>query len=493
MQFNSLAFLIFLPIIVISYWVVPHKYRWIPLLIASYYFYMSWNVNLIVLIMFTTVLSYASGIVIEKSDKKQVRLAALLISVIGSLGVLFFYKYFNFFSHSAVLLFRAIGIPASDFSLKILLPVGISFYTFQTLSYTIDIYRKSIKAEFHFGYYALFVSFFPQLVAGPIERPQNLLPQLKDKREFDKQNFVIGLKYIVVGFVKKVVIADTIAVFVNRIYNSPSDANGLMVIIATVLFALQILCDFDGYTNIAIGVAKLMNINLVKNFNNPYSAKSIKEFWARWHISLSSWFRDYVYIPLGGNRCSKSRHLFNLFITFLLSGLWHGANWTFVIWGCLHALYQILGIITKNIRTAIKAVFKINEESKIWKVVQTLFVFTLVCFAWIFFRANSVSDAFILIKVLFSSWQFSGNIKLAFATMQMTILDIIFPLTAAILLIFIGKLDIDKPLTLSLRQNTGEVVLHCMLYGMLVALIGFAWIYTSVTLGTANEFIYFQF
>lgn len=490
MQFNSLAFLIFLPIIVAIYWIVPHKFRWIPLLIASYYFYMSWNVNLIVLIMFTTTISYISGIIIEKSNNNKVRKTALLISIVGSLSVLFFFKYFNFFSESIVILFRKFGVPISNFSLKLLLPIGISFYTFQTLSYSIDVYRKKISAERHFGYYTLFVVFFPQLVAGPIERPENLLPQLKIKRDFDVNNFVIGLKYLIIGFVKKVVIADTIAVFVNRIYNNPTDANGLSVVIATLLFAFQILCDFDGYTNIAIGAAKLMNINLMKNFNNPYSAKSIKEFWSKWHISLSSWFKDYVYIPLGGNRCSKPRHLFNLFLTFFLSGLWHGANWTFVIWGSLHAFYQIFGILTKSIRSKIKAKVGITEQSKIWRAVQLLFTFALVCFAWIFFRANTVMDAFVLIKAMFSA----GAVDIAYTAtiMQITIKDLVFPILAAILLYAMHMLDIDKT-DINIKLNVGRRILNYSLYSMLIALIVFAWIYTAVTLGTANEFIYFQF
>ena len=489
MQFNSLAFLIFLPIVVVMYWVVPHKFRWIPLLIASYYFYMSWNVNLILLIMFTTILSYASGVVIEKSSSKKVRKAALLISIVGSLSVLFFFKYLNFFSESVVLLFRKFGVPVSDFSLKLLLPIGISFYTFQTLSYSIDVYRKKIPAERHFGYYALFVVFFPQLVAGPIERPENLLPQLKNKRDFDVNNFVTGLKYLIVGFVKKVVIADTIAVFVNKIYNNPAGANGLSVVIATVLFAFQILCDFDGYTNIAIGAAKLMNINLMKNFDNPYSAKSIREFWSKWHISLSSWFKDYVYIPLGGNRCSKPRHLFNLFLTFLLSGLWHGANWTFVIWGTLHAFYQIFGIVTNSIRSKIKARIGVKEQSKIWHVLQILFTFTLICFAWIFFRANTVMDAFVLIRAMFSTGAL--NISYTATVMQITIKDLVFTILAAILLYVINLLNIDK--TIDVKSNIGQKILSCSLYSMLIVLIAFAWIYTAVTLGTANEFIYFQF
>ena len=279
MLFNSVAFLIFFPVVTLLYYIIPHKFRWIILLIASYYFYMSWDVSLVVLILGTTVVSYVAGIIIEKTDKKAIKKTAMIFEIVCSLTDLFFFKYFNFISSSVSSMLRLFGLPISDFSLNVLLPVGISFYTFQTLSYVIDVYKGSIQAERHFGYYALFVSFFPQLVAGPIERPDKLLPQLKEKHSFNTDNFCIGMKFMVVGFFKKVVIADTLGIVVNAVYNNPGEANGLGVLIATVFFAVQILCDFDGYTNIAIGAAKLLGIDLMENFNNPYSARSIKEFW----------------------------------------------------------------------------------------------------------------------------------------------------------------------------------------------------------------------
>ncbi len=494
MLFNSFAFLIFFPIVTLLYYVIPHKYRWIMLLIASYYFYMSWNPSLVFLIMGTTLLSYGAGLIIEKSSKKPLRLAAAIVAVAGSLIVLFFFKYFNFLSTGISQLLRKIGLPVSDFSLNVLLPVGISFYTFQTLSYVIDVYKGRIKAERHFGYYALFVSFFPQLVAGPIERPENLLPQLKEKKSFQSENIRIGLKFMIVGFFKKVVIADTVAIAVNAVYNDPAQASGLGVAIATALFAVQILCDFDGYTNIAIGVAKLMGIDLMQNFDNPYSARSIKEFWGRWHISLSTWFRDYLYIPLGGNRCKKPRHLFNLFVTFLLSGLWHGANWTFVIWGALHGVYQIVGLLTSDVRK--KAREKTGlENSSFLAIWQRAITFVLVCFAWLFFRANSVSDSGILLKKLFSDWSF--NFTYIQQTMQSMHIDgalFIFILFGIGILYAVSK-DIAR-LELSrkdLNLYVSESETGILKYALLTVTVVMIWVYLTSQSGYENNFIYFQF
>ncbi|MDE7337626.1 MAG: MBOAT family protein [Clostridia bacterium] len=494
MLFNSFAFLIFFPIVTLLYYIIPHKFRWIMLLIASYYFYMSWNPSLVFLIMGTTVLSYGAGLIIEKSSRKPLRLTAAIVAVAGSLIVLFFFKYFNFLSASVSGALRKIGLPASDFSLNVLLPVGISFYTFQTLSYVIDVYKGRIKAERHFGYYALFVSFFPQLVAGPIERPENLLPQLKEKRNFQADNIRIGLKFMIVGFFKKVVIADTVAIAVNAVYNDPAQASGLGVALATALFAVQILCDFDGYTNIAIGVAKLMGIDLMQNFDNPYSARNIKEFWGRWHISLSTWFRDYVYIPLGGNRCKKSRHLFNLFLTFLLSGLWHGANWTFVVWGALHGVYQIVGILTSNVRKKAREKIKL-ENSPILPLWQRAVTFALVCFAWLFFRANSISDSGILLKKLFSDWSFSFTyVQQTLQSMQIDGALFLFMLLGIGVLFAVSK-DISR-LELSrkgkqLYVSDGETGI--IKYALLTVAVVLVWTYLASQTGYENNFIYFQF
>ena len=350
MLFNSLEFIIFFPIVVAAYFALNPKYRWILLLLASYYFYMCWNYKYIVLIMFSTVVDYCSGILMYRTNKTGLRKLLLLASLTTNLGLLFFFKYFNFFGETVNYFFERFNIFAEVPAYSFLLPVGISFYTFQTLSYTIDIYRKKQTPEYHFGRFALFVSFFPQLVAGPIERSVNLIPQFRQDFKFDYERVRDGILFMVWGFFKKVVIADRLAEYVNLVYNNPTESEGFQNIIATFFFSIQIYCDFSGYSDIAIGAALILGYRLMTNFRRPYFALNIREFWQRWHISLSTWFRDYVYISLGGNRVVKWRWFYNLFITFLVSGLWHGANWTFVIWGALHGFYLIFAIWTIKIR-----------------------------------------------------------------------------------------------------------------------------------------------
>lgn len=393
MLFNSLSFAIFLPIVFILYWVFPHRFRWLILLIASYYFYMSWNIKYVVLILATTLISYVTALLLEKTDNLKVKRVLLALAATISLGILFFFKYFNFFQENVIALLNAFAIQLHPTTLKLLLPVGISFYTFQTLSYVIDVYKGTISAERHFGKYAAFISFFPQLVAGPIERTSNLLPQIKAEHHFDYNKASYGMKLMVWGFFKKLVIADVFAGYVDAVYNSPHAFKGFSLVLATFLFTIQIYCDFSGYSDIAIGCAKLLDIDLMQNFNSPYFSASIKEFWSRWHISLSTWFRDYVYIPLGGNRKGKFRTNLNLILTFLVSGLWHGANWTFVIWGGIHGILQVIE----------KAFFKnstVRKFSFTW-FLRVILVFFLCSFAWIFFRANTLAEANLIIANLF--------------------------------------------------------------------------------------------
>lgn len=388
MLFNSLSYAIFLPLVFIIYWLLPNKYRWILLLIASYYFYMSWNAKYVFLIFITTFTSYLCAILIEKN--REHKKLILTITLIVCLGILFVFKYFNFFFESINYL---LGNKLHSISLNLLLPVGISFYTFQTLSYCIDVYRGNIKAEKHFGYYATFVSFFPQLVAGPIERPDNLLPQLRKEKEFDYNKAVYGLKLMTVGFFKKIVVADNLAYYVDMVYNDLSYYQGFALVLAAFFFTIQIYCDFSGYSDIAKGSAKLLNIDLMDNFKTPYFSTTIKEFWSRWHISLSSWFKDYVYIPLGGNRCSRLRHYFNLLATFLVSGLWHGANITFVIWGGIHGLLQIL-----------EDIFHIKKNTKTYSFswfIRVILVFMLMSITWVFFRASNLHDALYIFRHMF--------------------------------------------------------------------------------------------
>ncbi len=415
--FNSFEYLIFLPLVAVIYFLLAPKYRWILLLGASYYFYMSWKAEYALLILFCTAINYFAAILIDKEQNKKKRKLILTIDLILSFGVLFFYKYLGFLTeniNATLDLFNAsINLP----NFEILLPVGISFFTFQTLSYTIDVYRGATPVERHFGIFALFVSFFPQLVAGPIERSGNLLHQFHKINRFDMPRAVYGLRMILWGLFKKIVIADRLALLVNSVYNNAQDHSGVSFIVATVAFALQIYGDFSGYSDIAIGSANIMGFDLMKNFDRPYFSKTTGEFWRRWHISLSSWFRDYVYIPLGGSRCSKARYFLNNMITFTLSGLWHGAEWTFVIWGAVNGLYVSLSRLTKNFRAKISG----KVFGKLPTLLHTLFkvavTFTLICFSWIFFRANSLSDAIYIITHIFPL-NFAG-LSSAFTTYQL--------------------------------------------------------------------------
>ena len=393
MLFNSFAYALFLPIVFLLYWNIPHQYRWGLLLASSYYFYMSWNPKYIVLILFTTIVSYVAARLLEKEERYSVRRLILTIALLACLGVLFLFKYYNFFSENIVAICRAMAINLQPTTLDLLLPVGISFYTFQTLSYVVDVYNKKVPVEHHFGIYATFISFFPQLVAGPIERTSNLLPQIKGEHTFDYDQATYGLKLMVWGFFKKLVIADVLSPYVQMVYNEPTQFRGFALVLASLFFTIQIYCDFSGYSDIAIGTAKLLGINLMTNFKTPYLSASIKEFWSRWHISLSTWFRDYVYIPLGGNRVGSVRGVINLLVTFLISGLWHGANWTFVVWGGLHGIAQAVENILGG-----KA--KRDYDGIVW-LIRVVCLFCFCSFAWIFFVSKSLPDAYYVITHLF--------------------------------------------------------------------------------------------
>lgn len=384
--FNSFEFALFLPIVFLAYWGMPAKFRTFWLLIASYYFYMSWNPKYVVLILGTTAISYAAGIMLEKTGEPKKKKLIIFFTALACFGVLFFFKYFNFFSREACAFLSLFGIKLHPLVVKVLLPVGISFYTFQTLSYVIDIYRGRVGAEKNFFVYATFISFFPQLVAGPIERTSNLLPQIKTPSPFSYEQATYGLKLMAWGFFKKLVIADTLAVYVDKVYAHPHGFGGFSLFLAIFFFTVQIYCDFSGYSDIAIGTAKLLGINLMTNFSSPYLSASIKEFWSRWHISLSTWFRDYLYIPLGGNRVSRWQHYFNLLATFLASGLWHGANTTFIVWGGVHGLAQVA-------ENAVVEFFGNKPEGKCWTLLKTLLVFIFCMLAWNFFRAKTFGDA----------------------------------------------------------------------------------------------------
>ena len=467
MLFNSIQFIYFFPTVVILYFLSPYKWRWLVLLLLSYYFYMSWNVNYVFLILFTTIISYWSAIKIEKAKLKRSKKLYLVISVVASLGVLFFYKYFNFFGESINIVSNKMGLESQIPYFKLLLPVGISFYTFQTLSYSIDVYRDKMKAEYHFGIYALYVSFFPQLVAGPIERSTRLLPQFRVKHDLNFQNFVLGVKWIILGYFMKLVIADRLALYVDSVYNNVYEHSGVTFLVATFLFAFQIFGDFAGYSSIAIGIARIMGYKLITNFNRPYFGSSIGDLWHRWHISLSTWFRDYFYIPMGGNRVSVPRWYLNLFLTFLVSGLWHGANWTFVIWGALHGFY----IVIENL-------FKLQVKKKISfieRIARVLIVFILVDFAWIFFRANNLTEAMYIVK---SIADFSGTLFIDY--------KVFFYGFIGLLILFVNDLIVEnyKDSIILNDQLNGKVVTY---YAILICIL------LSIGVFNGGQFIYFQF
>ncbi|WP_435579659.1 MBOAT family O-acyltransferase [Gilvibacter sp.] len=409
MLFNSIDFALFLPLVFAIYWLVPSsKLHWRNgvIVLASYIFYAWWDWRFLSLILVSTLVDFSIGnnlSRVKRSSRKLLFWASIIINV----GILALFKYYDFFAKSFTEAFHFLGLEISIDSLNLVLPVGISFYTFQTMSYTIDVYREKIQPTNNLVSFAAFVCFFPQLVAGPIERAANLLPQFNVGHKFSYAQAKDGLRQILWGLFKKVVIADNCALVVNSIFDNYSDASGSTLVVGAVLFAFQIYGDFSGYSDIAIGTARLFGFKLKQNFAFPYFSRDIAEFWRRWHISLSTWFRDYVYIPLGGSRVKKSRAILNIIIVFLVSGFWHGANWTFIAWGLLNALYFIpLFILDKN-RQHLDEVQGSNQLSFIKTLLQILFTFSLTCLAWVFFRSDSIGDAISYLKGIFSYSLFS--------------------------------------------------------------------------------------
>ena len=404
MLFNSLNFALFLPIVFVLYWFVTNKslkLQNILLLISSYFFYACWDWRFLFLLIFSTLLDYYTGIKMSDAKNQASKKFWFWLSISVNLGFLGVFKYYNFFAESFADAVDNFGFQVNPWSLKVILPVGISFYTFHGLSYVIDIYKNRIKAEKNFVDYSVFVSFFPLLVAGPIERATHLLPQIKKKRTFDYVNAIDGLRQILWGLFKKIVIADNCAEFANLIFDNHTNYSGSTLVLGAVFFAFQIYGDFSGYSDIALGTARLFGIDLLRNFAFPYFSRDIAEFWRRWHISLSSWFRDYLYIPLGGSKGGMWMKIRNTFIIFLVSGFWHGANWTFIIWGLLHALYIMPSIIFSTNRTNLDIVAKGKLLPSLKELFQMGLTFGLTVFAWIFFRSDSVSQAFeIITKIL---------------------------------------------------------------------------------------------
>ena len=487
MLFNSLTFLIFLVCILSLYYILPYKYKWYLLLIGSCIFYMAWRIEFIFLILFSSFFNYYIGLLIEKYENKSKTI--LTTGLIINFLILFIFKYSIFINHSFMSIYNYFNIsyPIKDFD--IVLPMGISFYTFQATSYTIDIYRKRYKAEKNILKVTLYIMFFPQLVAGPIERADNLLNQLFLNHKFNIYNISMGIKIMLIGYFKKIVIADRIAILVNTVYNSPYDYNGISFIIATIFFAIQLYCDFSGYSDIAIGCAKLFNINLMENFKSPYFSKSIKEFWTRWHISLSTWFKDYLYIPLGGNRKGIIRTYFNLMITFLVSGIWHGANWTFILWGGLNGFYQIIGDLKNRFLKSINFNIKNKYINSFFNIFRILITFSLICFSLIFFRANTVKDAFYIINNLFSDIQNVNNIQYLYnisTQLGLNIFEILMATTCMIILFIIEIFEYKQRIYITL--NKLPFIIRFIFYYIITIIILSMGVFSN-----AGQFIYFQF
>lgn len=476
MSFISPDYVLFFAAVIPLFFVLRHRWRWVLLLIASYYFYGYYNAWYLPLIILTSAVNYAAALVIDRTDDPRRRRAALWGAVTVSLILLFVFKYFNFASRSVSAL-----TGQTPLLLDLVLPVGISFYTFQAMAYTIDVYRRQLKAEPHFGIMATFIAFFPQLVAGPIERATNLLPQFRQHMRFDSARAVDGFRLILWGLFKKVVIADRLAIYVNAVYNDAQAYSGLPLIVATVFFAFQIYCDFSAYSDIAIGTARVMGFSLMQNFRQPYLARSVREFWARWHISLSTWFRDYLYIPLGGNRISKTRTLINMFIIFLVSGLWHGAAWTFVVWGALHGVFVVIEtfMVQRGIRL-------FRQETALTRAMQRGATFALVLVAWVFFRANSLEDALHIFT--HAHLLTNADILAPFAAGALLPLWIEMVLSVGLIGLLLW-VDSQANNTGGLRLPRVPLALRWATYYTMGAAVLFSGLYGA----GAQQFIYFQF
>jgi len=448
---------------------------------------MCWKPEYVFLIIFSTIIDYYCAIKMGDNNNRKKRKPYLLISIFTNLGLLFFFKYFNFFNQSFNDFFNYFNIFYNTPVFDVLLPVGISFYTFQTLSYTIDVYKGNKKPEKHLGIFAVYVSFFPQLVAGPIEKSTHFLPQLNKNYDFDYLRFKEGSLLMIWGFFKKIVIADRLAVLVNTVYNNPTDYQGITLIIATIFFAFQIYCDFSAYSDIAIGAAKIMGYNLIQNFNLPYLSKSIGEFWRRWHISLGAWFKEYVYLPLGGKRVDLSMRMRNIILVFVISGLWHGANWTFIIWGALHSLFMTLSIMFRKITTMFFNDFDIYFNNICFNFFKVIFTFILVDFAWIFFRANSLKDAIYIIKNIFIidlnvfSDKSLHNLGLDEKDLYLSILLIIFLIIVQLYQKRMNIIDWILSKNIFLRWSIYFIAIYSI------------FIFGYYAQGDSSQFIYFQF
>lgn len=501
MLFNSFHFLLFFPIVVGIYFVAPKKMRYLWLLASSYYFYMSWNAKYAVLIAFSTLVTWVSGLLLGICQKNETGTAMkkwiVAVSFFVNLSILAFFKYFDFALGNVNFFLTKMGFAAMERPFDFVLPVGISFYTFQALGYTVDVYRNDIEPEKNIFKYALFVSFFPQLVAGPIERSKNLLlqvahtDQISWKQLLDYDRIASGLRMMLWGYFQKMVIADRLAILVNTVYDAWYFYGTVELVLAAAAFSIQIYCDFAGYSTIAIGAAKVMGFTLMENFDTPYFAGSIREFWRRWHISLSTWFKDYLYIPLGGNRCSRLRRHWNILITFLVSGLWHGASWHFVVWGGIHGVFQILAAETRKYRDSIYARTHTKCSSFSFRFGQIAATFVMTTFAWIFFRAESMTQACSYIGRIFTKpdWYAltDGSLyELGLERVEMNML-----LVSLLILFVVSLMKYQKKESLDLF-----LIKQCAWFRWLTAAFLFTFIFLFGVYGPgfdAGQFIYFQF
>lgn len=482
MLFNSIDFAIFLPIVFILYWFVTNKnlkLQNLLIVISSFIFYGWWDWRFLSLILFSIIVDFTIGVKLKSEENLFKRKAILWISIIVNLGFLGFFKYYNFFLDNFVAAFSFFGTEIKTNSLNIILPVGISFYTFQTLSYTIDVYKRKLEPTTDFIAFSAFVSFFPQLVAGPIERATHLLPQFYVKRNFDYQKSVDGLRQILWGLFKKIVIADNCAEYANLIFNNSADYSGSTLVLGALFFTFQIYCDFSGYSDIAIGTSRLFGFDLMRNFNFPYFSRDMAEFWRRWHISLSTWFRDYLYIPLGGSQGGTAMKVRNTFIIFIVSGFWHGANWTFIAWGVLNAIYFLPLLLTKNNRANLDVVAQGKNLPSLKEFSHMLLTFSLTVFAWIFFRANNIDHAMSYISEIFSPSLLSIPKFVGMSKALTTIMLVgIF-----VFIEWLGREHQFALANLGLKWN--RPFRYLLYYSIIVAIIVFG--------GAEQQFIYFQF
>lgn len=490
MLFNSVHFAIFFPVVVAIYFLLPYRFRWVWLLIASYYFYMAWIPIYVLLLLTTTLVDYLIGLLLGKTEVESKRKIILSVSLLVNLGILFTFKYYNFFMDSVVKLSDFFNLPLNIHYSSLLLPIGISFYTFQSLAYTIDVYRRKIPPEKHLGYFALYVCFFPQLVAGPIERAESLIPQLKLPHDFDVKRLSDGLKLMAWGLFKKVVVADRLGMMSAYVFANPQSHEGPGLIIATIFLSWQIYCDFSGYSDIAVGAAKVLGVNLIQNFERPYFSRSTPELWRRWHISLMNWFRDYVFFPLGGSRYGLFNTCKNLIIVFTLSGIWHGANWTYIFWGFSMGVCLVISLLTKDIRKTIVKKIGLTYFPKIHKGIQILITYSIFLFFGVSFRAEKISDVFYIWSHLLTGW--------TNPTRGMDFDDFVVSLgmptkqefhVAVVALLLLIAVEAFQEFGISLREKFEQrnMVLRWIGYYIFLFILAFYGVWNS------SPFIYFQF